>query len=116
MLVSWWQIPSCPDKNLILCSPRQTPSRIIAYFPGAVDLCPGDVTCSFVVIEAFDTVDHRIHLERTKRRSMCSAVAAFLLLLFALTRSAWSPVSFHLPQGSISGPLFYVLYTVDLRF
>jgi len=73
---------------------------------------------------AFDTVDHEILLARLStsfgiRSSALSWIKSFLLsrtqtVLFAGQRSKCSPVSCGVPQGSVLGPILFLLYTVDV--
>ena len=74
---------------------------------------------------AFDNVDHGILLERLETSFGVVGrpllwLRAFLSgrsqsVVFGSTRSEWSRVTFGLPQGSILGPLLYILYTTDLN-
>src|SRR6218665_2339793 len=99
-------------------------TRILADMFLAVDKGHVTLLALFDVSAAFDTVDHDILLERLETsfgvvgRSL-SWLRAFLTgrsvsVVMGSFRSDWSGVVFGLPQGSILGPLLYILYTADL--
>jgi len=73
---------------------------------------------------AFDTVDHEILIARLSaafgiRSTVLSWIKTFLLgrkqtVLFAGQRSNCSPVPCGVPQGSVLGPILFLLYTADV--
>ena len=78
----------------------------------------------FDASSAFDMVDHEILLQRLETsfglsgsplnwfRSNLSDRSQMVVL--GDTRSSWVPVQFGVPQGSVLGPLLYILFTADI--
>src|SRR6218665_861163 len=74
----------------------------------------------FDVSAAFDTVDHNILLKRLNvtiglSGSFLGWIGSFLhertfSVVHGSTRSRWVPAPYGLPQGSVLGPLLYIIY------
>jgi len=73
--------------------------------------------------KVFDTVDHGLLLEKLKQISACDNVVglfrSYLNIHFQLTvvrdvQSALRPIQVSVPQGSILGPLLFLVYINDL--
>src|SRR6218665_1344173 len=78
----------------------------------------------FDVSAAFDSVDHDILLRRLSitlgiNELPLAWISSYLSernssVLFHSSRSRWHPTPFGLPQGSVLGPLLYILFTADI--
>ena len=78
----------------------------------------------FDVSAAFDTVDHEILLKRLQisfglSGNFLSWLGSFLsersfCVVHGPSRSSWVPAPYGLPQGSVLGPLLYIIYTSEI--
>src|SRR6218665_3501577 len=78
----------------------------------------------FDASSAFDMVDHEILLQRLETSFGLSGSALnwfrsslsdrSQMVVLGDTRSSWVPVQFGVPQGSVLGPLLYIIITADI--
>jgi hypothetical protein len=122
------------DKNKLL-PPRQSGFRkghstetlllsLLSDIYSAIDKSQVTLLALYDVSAAFDSVDHDILLHRLSTSFGISArpldwLTSFLSgrtssTIFHSTRSHWIPVPIGLPQGSVLGPLLYILFTADI--
>src|SRR6218665_3769127 len=98
--------------------------HLLSDIYGAVDSSQLTLLALFDVSAAFDTVDHEILLKRLEisfglSGNFLSWVGSFLserslCVVQGPSRSAWVPAPYGLPQGSVLGPLLYIIYTSEI--
>ena len=98
--------------------------RVISDIVGAVDRGCVTLLCLLDLSAAFDTVDHTIFLDRLRIRfSVAGGVLRWIrTLLVGCTQqvlymgrlSSIGRLDFSVPQGSVLGPLLFLLYTAEL--
>src|SRR6218665_1040982 len=119
------QISCFLSANPVFEGSTETPLlHLLSDIYGAVDSSQLTLLALFDVSAAFDTVDHEILLKRLDisfglSGNFLSWVGSFLserslCVVHLPSRSAWVPAPYGLPQGSVLGPLLYIIYTSEI--
>ena len=97
---------------------------MLADVYSAIDKSQVTLLALYDVSAAFDSVDHDILLHRLSTSFGISGLPLLWLTsyltgrssstIFCSTRSPWIPVLVGLQQGSVLGPLLYIMFTADL--
>src|SRR6218665_223267 len=120
----WIPITSSLPVNLVSVRATQLSHSSSIFFQTFMVLCQLTLLALFDVSAAFDSVDHDILLRRLSitlgiNKLPLAWITSYLSehsasVLFHSSRSSWRPTPFGLPQGSMLGPLLYILFTADI--
>ena len=97
---------------------------MLADIYSAIDKAQVTLLALFDVSAAFDMVDHDILLQRLESSYGLNGVPllwfqSYLsgrtqMVIAGNSRSNWVPVLLGVPEGSVLGPLLFILYTADI--
>ena len=91
--------------------------RLLSDIYGAIDKSQLTLLALFDVSAAFDSVDHDLLLKRLSVSFGISGLPLAWLTSYlsdCSSRSFWRPTPFGLLQGSVLGPLLYILFTSEI--
>src|SRR6218665_3910718 len=117
-------LPSCQSGFRKGHSTESLLLYLLSGIYGAMGKTQRTLLVLFDVSAAFDSVDHDILLRRLSKtfginELLLAWITSYLSersasVLFHSSRSRWRTTPFDLPQGSVLGPLLYILFTADI--